>query len=129
MTSAHDDTGIEDHEIVLRRVAVEEVVFDENAGRLRPAGYAFLQGGRDGLVSVYLASEASPETVWAGGPEEYLASITVGMIRQIGLGIVRDSDSGGSGHCVVTGRKTRGRLNQIVRNTAWVDGYAPSQPA
>ena len=77
MTSAHDDTGIEDHEIVLRRVAVEEVVFDENAGRLRPAGYAFLQGGRDGLVSVYLASEASPEAVWAGGPEEYLASISV----------------------------------------------------
>ena len=77
MSSIHDDAGIGEHEIVLRRVAGEEVVFDENVRRWRPAGYAFLQGGRDGLVSVYLASETSPEAVWAGGPEEYLASIGV----------------------------------------------------
>ena len=53
------------------------MVADENTERMRPAGYAFLQGARSGLVSVYLASETTPAIVSEGGPEEYLASIAV----------------------------------------------------
>ena len=128
MNLSNDDPGIGYHEIVLRRVARDEVVIDENTQRLRPARYTFLQGGRGGLVSVYLAAETTPDAVAAGGPEEYLVSITVGLLRQLGLGIVRDSTVGGLGHCVITGRKTRGRLNQIVQNAVWVDGYAPPEP-
>ena len=120
-----DDASISDDDVVLRRVAENFVTGDQNLQRLRPSTQAFKQDGPDGLVSVYLISETEPATVVAEGPEKYLASIRVGVLRELGLGIVRDPSSGGPGHCVITGRKTKGRLNQIVRKVEWVNGYAP----
>ena len=74
---------------------------------------------------MYLISETKLATVADEGPEKYLASIRVGILRELGLGVVRDPSSGGPGHCDITGRKTKGRLNQIVRKAEWVNGYAP----
>ena len=59
------------------------------------------------------------------GTEKYLTTIRVGVIRAAGLGIIRTPDDGGPGHCDITGRKTKGRLNQIVKVAEWVDGYTP----
>ncbi len=120
-----DDVSISDDEVVLRRVAENFVTDDQNIQRLRPSTQAFKQDGPDGLVSVYLISETDPATVADEGPEKYLASIRVGVLRELGLGVVRDFSSGGLGHCVITGRKTKGRLNQIVRKAEWVNGYKP----
>ena len=118
-----DDASIGDEETVLRRVP--NAVYDENLKRVRPSTQAFLQDGPDGLVSVYLSSETTSEAVASGGPERFLASITVGQLRAQDLGIVRDPSSGGPGHSVITGRKTKGRLNRIVQQAEWVEGYAP----
>lgn len=118
-----DDDTIRSDESVLRRVA--GYVYDENLERNRPSTQSFLQDGRSGLVSVYLNSETTPDTVAGGGPEEYLASIEIGVLRRQGLGIVRDLSSGGPGHCVITGRKTKGRLNQIVKQAQWDEGFSP----
>ena len=123
-----DDSSISDDQTMLRRVAEHFIIYDENTQKLRPSTQAFLQDGPDGLVSVYLSSETTPAAVAAGGPERYMASMKVGFLREVGLGIVRDPSSGGPGHCVITGRKTRGRLNRIVQNAEWVEGYTP-QPA
>ncbi len=120
-----DDASISDDEVVLRRVAENFVADDQNLQRLRPSTQAFKQDGPDGLVSVYLSSETDPATVAAEGPEKYLASIKVGVLRKLGLGVVRDPSAGGPGHCVITGRKTKGRLNRIVCEAEWVSGYAP----
>ena len=122
-----DDVSISDDEVVLRRIAEDFVTDDQNLQRLRPSTQAFKQDGPDGLVSVYLISETEPATVADEGPEKYLAStsIRVGVLRELGLGVVRDPSSGGLGHCVITGRKPKGRLNQIVRKAEWVNGYAP----
>ena len=120
-----DDLGISDDEIVLRRVHESFVVLDQNVHRKRPSTQAFKQGGADGLVSVYLSAETTPNSVAEEGPEPFLAFIKVGALRKQGLGLVRDPSSGGPGHCVITGRKTRGRLNQIAQQAVWVDGYAP----
>ena len=120
-----DDPSISDDEIVLRRVHESFVVLDENVHRKRPSTLAFKQGGADGLVSVYLNVETRPDAVVVEGPEPFLASIRVGALRELGLGVVRDPDSGGPGHCVITGRKTKGTLNRIVQAAAWVEGYAP----
>jgi hypothetical protein len=120
-----DDSSISDDEVVLRRVAEDFVTDDQNIQRLRPSTQAFKQDGSDGLVSVYLISETKLATVADEGPEKYLASIRVGVLRELGLGVVRDPSSGGPGHCDITGRKTKGRLNQIVRKAEWVNGYAP----
>lgn len=121
-----DDGSIGDGEIVLRRISNQSHVFDESLGRSRPSSQAFLQNGPDGLVSVYLESETTHTDVVAGGPEPFLAAITVGALRQLGLGVVRDPSSGGPGHCVITGRKTRGILNRITRQAQWIPGYAPA---
>ena len=59
------------------------------------------------------------------GNQPYQCIVVVGVLRQNGLGIIRTPDSGGPGHCDITGRKTRGALNPIVRAAEWVPGYAP----
>ena len=119
-----DDAGISDDEIVLRRVHESFVVLDDTH-ETRPSTQAFLQDGSQGLVSVYLRSETTPSAVAEEGPEPFLASVSVRVLRELGLGLVRDSSSGGPGHCVITGTKTRGTLKRIVQATAWVEGYAP----
>ena len=125
MTSLQDDPSIGDDEIVLRRVAQNEQFFDHRVGRVRPATSAFLQGGPDGLVSVYLMSETTIAVAAGGGSQEYLVAVSVGALRANGLGIIRTPESGGPGHCDITGRKTRGRLTRIVRQAQWLPGYAP----
>ncbi len=89
-----DDASISDDEIVLRRVAENFVTDDQNLQKLRPSTQAFKQGGPDGLVSVYLFSETNPAAVADEGPEKYLASVRVGRLRELGLGVVRDPSSG-----------------------------------
>ena len=120
-----NDASIGDEEVVLRRVSERSYTFDENLGRLRPSSQAFLQNGPDGLVSVYLESETTHGAVAAEGPEPYLAAITVEELRELGLGIIRDPSSGGPGHCEITGRKTRGKLNRMAKQAQWIPGYAP----
>ncbi len=125
MTDPQDDLGISDDEVVVRRVSRREQVFDPEIGRRRPASQAFLQSGRDGLTSVYLMSETTPAEVATDGTEEYLAVVRVAVLRENGLGIIRTPESGGPGHCDITGRKTRGRLVQIVMQSQWIPGYTP----
>lgn len=74
-----DDATIGSEESVFRRVA--SYVYDENFQRTRPSTQSFLQDGRDGLVSVYLVSETTPDVVASGGPEEYLASVEISVLR------------------------------------------------
>lgn len=125
MTGEFDDPTISNDSVVVRRVALSEHVFDGSIGRRRPSSQAFMQSGRDGLVSVYLLSETTYETVALAGSQRYLATVTVGILRENGLGIVRSPGSSGPGHCDITGRKTRGRLNNIARSAEWVPGHAP----
>lgn len=120
-----DDPTIGDDETVIRRVAEGQHPFDENLGRVRPSTQAFIQDGPDGLVSVYLLSETTPDAVSQEGNQPYQCIVAVGVLRQNGLGIIRTPDSGGPGHCDITGRKTKSALNPIVRAAQWVPGYAP----
>lgn len=116
-----DAPGIGDDETVFRRIAAAFVVQDENLQRLRPSTQAFKQAE----LSVYLSSMTTPDAVASEGPEPYIVAINVGILRQLGLGIILDPSSGGPGHCLVTGRRTRSKLNQIVKQAEWVEGYAP----
>ena len=125
MALTQDDASISDDETLYRRISELFVQFDENLARPRPSTQAFKQGGPDGLVSVYLCSETTPEAVMSEGPEKWLATIEVGALRSLGLGIVRSPSDGGPGHCDITGRKTRGALRRIAASALWVPGYAP----
>jgi hypothetical protein len=125
VTGDGDDLGIGDDEIILRRIP--SAVYDDNLQRQRPSTQSFKQGGVDGLVSVYLLSETTPAEVATGGPERYLAHLRVGLLRELKLGIVRDLTSGESGHCEITGRKTKSKLNRLAKCAQWVEGYAPME--
>ena len=120
-----DDHTIGDDEKVIRRVACKQHKTDENSGRTRPSTQAFIQDGPDGLVSVYLLSETTPDAVAQEGNQPYQCIVAVGVLRQSGLGIIRTPESGGPGHCDITGRKTRGKLAPVVKAAQWVPGYAP----
>ena len=120
-----NDPTIGDDEKVIRRVARGQHKFDALLGRIRPSTQAFMQNGRDGLASVYLLSETTPEAVAQEGNQPYQCTVTVGVLRQNGLGIIRTPDDGGPGHCDITGRKTKRRLDPIVSAAQWVSGYAP----
>ena len=116
-----DDTRIGDDEIVFRRISQCFVVRDENLHRMRPSTQAFKQNE----LSVYLESVTTPEAVASEGTEPYIVSLRVSLLREEGLGIVPDPSSGGPGHCRVTRRRTKGKLNRIVKGAEWVEGFAP----
>lgn len=121
-----DDPTIGNEQVFWRRVHATDVVPDENLGRKRSSSASFLQDGPDGDVSVYLASEAqSPQAVMQSGKESYLVSLTVGFVRALGLGIARDPSSGGPGHALLIGHKTRGMCSKMAKAATWVLPYCP----
>ncbi len=121
MEFACDDTRIGDDEIVFRRISRCFVVPDENLHTMRPSTQAFKQHE----LSVYLESMTTPDAVASEGTESCMVSLSVAVLREEGLGIILDPSSGGPGHCLVTGRRTKGKLNRIVKKAEWVDGYSP----
>lgn len=123
-----DDPTIGDDEKVIRRVFGGPHPFDANSDRIRPSTQAFLQDGKDGLVSVYLLAETTPDAVAQEGEQPYQCVVSAGILRENGLGIIRTPDKGGPGHCDITGRKTKSRLTNIVRAAQWVEGYSPLDP-
>jgi len=120
-----DDPTIGDNEIIWRRIHQSQVVEDNNLKRKRPSTGGF-DNGRDIPLSVYIASQAqSPQVVMQGAKEKYLVALTVGFIRQLPLGIMCDSSSGGPGHVLLIGKKTKTMLNSMAKTATWVVPYAP----
>lgn len=120
-----DDPDIPDDELVTRRVSEFDYVFDANIGRTRPKSNAFLQDGRDGHTSVHRLSKTTPADVHALGPEPYLATVRVGVLRANGLGIIFTPKTNESGHSDITGHKGANLLRRIARETYWEQGYSP----
>ena len=53
----------------------------EEDGIRRPSSQAFIQGGPDGNVSVYLTSETTPERITRDYPGTYVAEVEISTIR------------------------------------------------
>ena len=62
MTTEAQQGRLDDGLTVLRRVRDYEVLVEEDGTR-RPSSQAFIQGGPDGNVSVYLTSETTSERI------------------------------------------------------------------
>ena len=113
MTTEPELGCLNDGLIVLRRVRDYEVLVDEDGNR-RPSSQAFIQGGPDGDVSVYLASETTPERITRDYPDTYVAEVDIKTIRDHGLNVERDPIENDPGHCNITGRKSRSRTRAIA---------------
>jgi len=120
-----DDPTIDDKEIIWRRIPQLQVVPDDNLKRERPSSNCF-HDSTGGHLSVYIASEAiSSQAVMQDAKERFLVSLSVGFIRQLGLGITRDSSTGGPGHALLLGKKRGGIREQMAKTATWVEPYAP----
>lgn len=125
MTIPRQAAPVNDNDTVMRRVSRTEVTLHEDDGIIRPSSDAFLQGGPEGDVSVYLASETTPERITRNYPGMYVALVEVSVIRALGLEVERDQSEEDSGHCNITGRKTRGKARAIARSSRWAEGFGP----
>ena len=94
----------------MRRVRRQELTSDRENGPHRPSSDAFKQDGAEGETSVYLLSETTPGRITSNYRDVYVALIEAGTLRQMGLDVERSAIEGESGHCVITGRKTRSIL-------------------
>ena len=125
MTRESQQGRLDDGLTILRRVRDYEILEDEG-GRPRPSSQAFIQGGPDGNVSVYLASETTPERIIQDYPGTYIAEVDISTIRGQGLDVEREPTLGDPGHCNIIGRKTRSRTRAIARNSRWATGFGPT---
>ena len=126
MTTRIPRDTVNDNEIVMRRVARTGVTRDEDQGSIRPSSDAFLQGGPEGNVSVYLASETTPERITREFPGTYVALVEVSAIRAQGLEVEREPVEHDPGHCNITGRKTAAKRRAIARSARWAEEFAPT---
>lgn len=124
MTTGPEEGRLDDGLTLLRRVRDYEVLVEN--GNPRPSSQAFIQGGPDGNVSVYLASETTPERITRDYPDTYVAEVEIRTIRELCLEVEREPIEGDPGHRNITGRKTRTRARAIARNSQWTEGFAPS---
>ena len=90
MTSQVLTSEVQDHETVMRRIPRTAVTRDEDGGMTRPSSDAFLQGGPEGKVSVYLASETTPERITSEYPNTFVALVEVSVVRAQGLDVERE---------------------------------------
>ena len=124
MNQPPESKPLDDSLRVLRRITHRELVTEDN-GQTRITSQAFIQGTPDGNVSVYLASETTPERVTRNRPNTFLAEITIAAIRALGLDVQREPIDGDPGHCNITGRKPRSKARAMAEQAQWVPGYAP----
>ena len=113
-----------DELVVLRRVVAADITTDPD-GAHRPVSSAFRQGGPDGDVSVYLASETTPEFITRHYPGTLVSQLTIAQVRSQGLDVVRDPIPGDPGHCNIVGRKTRAVTRNLAEVSVWTTGFAP----
>ncbi len=125
MATEPQEGRLDDDLTVLRRIRDYEVLVEEDGTR-RPSSQAFIQGGSDGNVSVYLASETTPERITQNYPDTYVAEVEISTIRSQGLDVEREPVEGGPGHCNITGRKTKSRARAMARSSRWATGYGPT---
>lgn len=72
-------------------------------------------------TSVYLGDEAgSPEAVMAGHQGFGLVAVSVGLVQECGLRVVRRPEPGFSYHAVLVGPKTNAIARRLARAADWI---------
>lgn len=84
-------------------------------------------GPEDGYASCRLVGDADPDEVMNEGTGDYLYVLPVASIREAGMDVLETPESGGPGHCDITGAKTiRRRAKQrLMAEVRWIRGHSP----
>ena len=121
-----NDPGIANHEVLLRRLQPDWIV-PGNHGRMRIASAAFKHQEMSIFFYTLLRSQGrSIQEALSGHSDNSLCSITAGLARDLGQGVVYDVDPPNDpAHGLVVGKKTQGVANRFAREATWV---IPSEP-
>ena len=84
-------------------------------------------GSGDGYASCRLVGDADPNEVISEGAGDYLYVLPVASIRQTGMDVLETPESGGPGHCDITGAKTirRRSKQRLMAEARKVRGHSP----
>jgi hypothetical protein len=110
-----DDQTIPDHVVLWRRIPPLHWVRDDSA----PVGHRISSAAFDDPeMSVVIAVECTGGeiTLLSGHNGFGIASFTVGDVRTLGWGVVRDPDENLPGHALVLGKKTRGTCLRLAKS-------------
>jgi hypothetical protein len=115
-----DDRTILDDERLFRRIHSQQLVPDENSGKLRISSGAF----RDRELSVFIESvlrntDRSPVDTVAKHPSHSLVAIRAGFARQNAQRVLRDSEPDEPAHGLVYGNKNKCAA-ELARSAEWI---------
>jgi len=130
MTSPANDASIRDDADLWRRIPPWHFIYDENLERWRPSSSAFADDPDGHPMSIVLAEVATavgrgPVQILTGHEQFTLASITAGLARECGQGVVRDPLPDEPAHGLVIGPKPKSVQRRLAKAAAWV--IAPPQ--
>jgi hypothetical protein len=116
-----NDPSIANHEVLLRRLQPDWIV-PGNHGRMRIASAAFKHQEMSIIFYTVLQNQGrSLQDALSGRSDNSLCSITAGLARDLGQGVVYDVDPPNDpAHGLVIGKKTQGVANRFAREATWV---------
>jgi hypothetical protein len=115
-----DDPSIADETKLHRGVASQHVVPDQNQDRLRPSSAAFNHEEMSVVLDDRLAASGrTPREALDGLPQEFLASLRCGFVRQHAQIVVRSPTETEPAHGDVIGRKTKPIKRAFARTAEW----------
>ncbi|MFN0171445.1 MAG: hypothetical protein ACKV22_33940 [Bryobacteraceae bacterium] len=116
-----DDPNIASDEILFRGLRPDWIV-PGNHGRMRIASAAFKNHDMSVLIDSVLRSDGrTANDALNACPGDSLCSITAGLARELGQGVVHDADPpNDSAHGLVIGKKTMAVANRFARDAVWV---------
>lgn len=116
-----DDPGIPDSEVLFRALRLSWIVPGDN-GRMRVSSGAFKNEEMSVLVdSVLKAAGRTEQDALAAVPGDALCSITAGLARELGQGVIYDAEPPNDPtHGLVLGKKTQSVANRFARAAVWV---------
>jgi hypothetical protein len=126
-----DDPTLVGHVVLLRRIPPTGGRVEWIDGKPFPSSRNFQDQNNE--LSVYIASETTPETALSGHDGFGLVSFTAQQIRDAfaefnrPVIICRDEDDPANGHVLVCGEATRGICRRIKFHANWVSGFIPDR--
>lgn len=129
MTVGTGDIEVSDEDILFRRIHPDQVIHDKNTGELRPSSGAF----KDHEMSVDIESKLAVYGLdWnftlRNHPGYSLVRLTAGTARSCGQMVTYLPLSDNPAHGTVTGRKTQGTANILMKASEWVKVLASGSP-
>ena len=116
-----DDPAIADDEILLRRLQPDWIV-PGDSGRMRIASAAFKHEELSILFRSLLSQQRrSDSDALRDHPDNSLCSFTAGLARDLGQGVVYDTQPPHDpAHGLVIGKKRKSVANRLAREASWV---------